>query len=238
MSIGAVVVTYQTPAKLLARCRRSLKENGITDQQVVNNSTNNLGFAAAANLGAKQLSNEFILFLNPDAELTPHSLSLPVQYFSAHPKVAILGPLMYGPDSVCEAGCYGQPINLWSLFSRHLVTTRPPVNTQAVGWISGGAMLVRRSVFRQLSGFDPNFFLYWEDVDLCRRVWHSGYAVHLLPAWRVFHRRGASLSDLALKTRLYDKSADNYFRKHYSKPIWLLQHYLRLLYRLLSPVVH
>jgi len=237
MSIGAVVVTFQTSAAQLQACLASLQQNGVTNQQAINNDKNNIGFAAAANAGAGQLTNEFVLFLNPDAELLPGSLALPLSYLSRHPKVGIVGPLLYNHDKVYETKCYGQSVSLWSLFGRRLAPSRLPANPQAVGWVSGGAMLIRRSVFEELSGFDPSFFLYWEDVDLCRRAWLAGWSVHLLPSWRVLHQRGASLSDQAAKTRLYDKSADNYFHKHYSKPIWLFQRYLRYLYRLFSPLV-
>lgn len=237
MSIGAVVVTFHTPTEQLQACLASLQQNGITDWRVVSNDQNNIGFAAASNNGARQLTNEFILFLNPDAQLLPNSIHLPLSYLSSHPKIGIIGPLLYSQNFVYETKCYGQPVSLWSLFRRRFTSDQLPANPQAVGWVSGGAMLIRRAVFEELSGFDSSFFLYWEDVDLCRRAWRAGWSVHLLPAWRVPHRRGASLSDQATKTRLYDKSADNYFRKHYSKPIWLFQRYLRFLYRLFSPLV-
>ncbi len=238
MSVGAVIVTYHTPAEQLARCLCSIEQNSILDHQIVNNDTHNIGFAAAVNQGAQNLTNEYLLFLNPDAALKPNTLNFPLKYISQHPQVGIVGPLLINDHYVCEEDCYGEPINLWSLFIRRLVKHQPPSQPQAVGWVSGGAMLVRRSVFQALSGFDPNFFLYWEDVDLCQRARQAGVAVHLLPSWQVFHQRGASSTDSALKTHFYDKSADNYFRKHYSKPIWLLQRYLRMLYRLVSPVVH
>lgn len=237
MSIGTVIVTYRTPIDQLQRCLNGLRQNNIVDHKIITNDANNIGFAAAANLGAKQLSNNLLLFINPDAILSPRSIHIPVNYLSTHPTVGIVGPLLYNNNHLFEPHCYGQPVTLWSLFRRRLTLNRPPAHAQSVGWVTGGAMLVRRSVFQTLSGFDPEFFLYWEDVDLCHRSRQAGYAVHLLPSWRVFHQRGASLSDHALKTRLYDQSADNFFRKHYSKPIWLFQRYLRWFYRLLSPLV-
>jgi hypothetical protein len=236
MSIGAIVVTYQTPVDLLRRCLVSLKQNGIDDLRIVANDADNIGFAAAVNRGAGGLTNDFLLFLNPDAELLPNSLHLPLRYLSDHPRVGILGPLLFNREYTCEKNCFGEPVNPWSLFSRHLARRRLPAVPQAVGWVSGGSMFVRRSVFLELSGFDPQFFMYWEDIDLCRRAQANGWQVHLLPAWKVLHQRGRSSSDEVVKTRLYDNSADKYWRKHYSKPIWLSQRYLRFIYRSLSPL--
>jgi N-acetylglucosaminyl-diphospho-decaprenol L-rhamnosyltransferase len=104
-----------------------------------------------------------------------------------------------------------------------------------VGWASAGALLVRRAAWQNVGGFDEQFFLYWEDVDLGRRLKTAGWEIMVLPRPGVIHRRGASLSSGAERRALYDQSADKYFAKHYAKATCLLVRCLRYCYRLWGP---
>ena len=256
MTVGAIIVTYQTPAQALVACQASLRTANLTDIVVVDNSPQqairavtsrhgarylaqrtNRGFAAAANIGAACLDNDYLLFLNPDAALTPKACRLAQRYLSAHPACGIVGLLLTSPRGHPERRSFGDIVTPLTLFTRHLQLPRLLNKPSIVGWVSGGALMIRRNLFRQLGGFDPEFFLYWEDVDLCRRARQLGWHTVLLPQAVVTHRRGASLSDIKRKTALYDKSADKYFRKHYAKAICLIPRYLRFLYRLVSPRV-
>lgn len=230
-------MTYKTPADQLQRCLKSLQQNNIHDIYIINNDTNNPGFAASANQGATKLANELIFFINPDAELIPNTIHKAIQLLHNQQQVGVVGLMLCRPDYQNETNCYGPLVTPISLFSRHLISKTPKTTSSqphSVGWVSGGAMIIKRSIFQKLSGFDPRFFLYWEDVDLCLRARQDGWTVCIMPSIKVIHERGASLHNLAQKTRLYDQSADKYFNKHYSKPIWLWQHYSRVLYRLLS----
>ena len=98
-------------------------------------------------------------------------------------------------------------------------------------------MLVRRQAFEQLKGFDSGFFMYWEDVDLCKRARHSRWQVQYDPSIKVSHLRGVSLGSAAKKTQIYDTSADRYFHKHYPLYIWGIQHFGRNIYRFFYPRV-
>ena len=237
LSIGAVVVTYKTSAEQLKRCLKSLQQNDISDVSIVSNDVNNVGFAAAANKGAKKLCNELILFINPDAELIPNTINKAVRLLQNNQRIGIMGLMLCDLDYRDEINCYGSKVTPISIFIRH--ATRKPVLSKArfTGWVSGGAMLVKHSAWQELMGFDSQFFMYWEDVDLCRRASEFGWEVCIMPSVKVIHQRGASLQDLAQKTRIYDESADKYWHKHYSKSICLWQRYSRILYRLLSQSV-
>jgi len=237
MSIGAVIVTYHNSPNQIDQCLKSLHQNDIYQISLISNDKNNRGFAAAANLGADKLSTDYLLFINPDAYLLPGVIPPAIRFFNQHKTIGIVGLSLCNPSLEPETNCCGSPVTSFSLITRHLTSSHPPEQPQSVGWVSGGAMIIRRRLWQQLHGFDPRFFLYWEDVDLCRRALKLNQQIFYHPHLRVIHERGASLSDSPHKTKLYDQSADKYFCKHYSKPICLSQRYLRYLYRLVSPSV-
>lgn len=237
MNVGAVVVTYQTPKRILQNCLASLRANGIQNISVINNTKeNNPGFAAAANTGAARLSNNYLLFINPDASLTPGAGETAQNYLDNHPNIGIVGLLLTSLTGHPETCSFGATVTPLSLVTRHFIRPRVPTKPTPVGWVSGGAMIIHRDLFRQLGGFDPRFFLYWEDVDLCRRAYQAGWQIILLPQAKAIHQRGISLKDKQLKTKTYDQSADKYFCKHYPDMICLLAKSARSLYRFFSPL--
>jgi N-acetylglucosaminyl-diphospho-decaprenol L-rhamnosyltransferase len=256
MTYGVVIVTYQTKATTLARCLHSLSVNGLSNIVVVDNSSDplirqttqtahtkylpqptNHGFAAGANIGARHLADDYILFLNPDTVLEPNAFTSINNYLKQNNDVGIIGLMLTDHKDQAEKLSFGHTVTPISLITRHFQPHRMPSSPTAVGWVSGGALLIQRQLFNQLEGFDQRFFLYWEDVDLCRRAKQRGRQVILLPQAKVSHQRGASLANLKHKTKFYDESADKYFCKHYPKMICLNLRWLRHLYRLLSPLV-
>lgn len=253
---GAVVVAYKS-AGTLGGCLQSLTKSGAHAIIVVDNESStdgrataeangavykatneNLGFATAANLGAHEVTTEYILFLNPDAHLKDSALGSAEAYLNTNPRVAAAGLMLVDMNGQPEKTSFGTAVTPLSFIMRHFRPSSVPGVPTQVGWVSGGALLVRRQAFNKVGGFDPGFFLYWEDVDLCRRLRDRGHDIVLLPQSRVQHERGASLSaDPIHKTRLYDDGADKYWRKHYPDTIWFYR-LLRSLYRWLSPLAH
>ncbi len=257
MSLYSVIIVTHNNETDIERCLQSVVDAGIPLDQVVvvdNNSTDttqnilhrwksktifnsvNNGFATACNQGAAQSKNEYLLFLNPDAALQgPQSLQIIHDYLQAHPKTGVIGGMLVTDEGTLEEKSFGKDVTVWSLLSRKLSSQNIiKDDPSVVGWVSAGAMIIRRDVWEVVQGFDPAFFLYWEDVDLCKRVREKGYSVALFPAWKVIHKRGVSLSDKTSKARIYDKSADRYFQKHYANKVWIYR-ILRWFYRLWQP---
>lgn len=256
VGLGAIVVAFRS-RPIITKCLSSLRDSGVTEAVVIENVSSdpsceeisasfwfkylsqqpNLGFAAAANRAAHHLSSETLFFLNPDAHVLPHSLAQAAHYLSAHPDVGIVGLSLYSPEGQLEKS-WGNDVTPLSLFTRKLnFFSQAPVRPQSVGWVSGAAFLIRRQTFFEVGGFDPQFFLYWEDVDLCRRVRQVGKKIVFLPNARVIHHKGSSLTDKHLKTNLFDQSADRYCHKYYSKPICYLLWQARRFYRFFWPQV-
>ena len=253
MNLSAVIVTYNN-ADTIDTCIESLKKQGIQEIVIVDNASSdatvsrasnysvtvisrsqNSGFASGVNEGVRQVTNPYAFVLNPDAFVHEGSLSSVIRFMEEHPSVGIVGLQLVDSKGRPEAHSYGKSVTPLSLLARHLHSSTYPRSPVAVGWVSGGAMVVSVNELNAIGWFDEAFFLYWEDVDVCRRMWRVGKKVMLFPSVVVQHVRGASSHDQTAKTALYDESADRYFRKHYSQPIWKLQRLLRRLYRLLRP---
>ena len=166
-------------------------------------SARNLGFGAAVNLGAARVPGaRWILVLNADVELLPGSVAALRAAGEADPGSAILGPTVLGADGRPQLSVRGHPTRL-ALLHQHTALRflrvgshayrdyrSPPASAECV--LMGAAMLVRGDDFRALGGFDPRYFLYFEDADLCRRASQSGRGVRFVPAATVRHASGAS----------------------------------------------
>ena len=156
----------------------------------------NWGFADGCNVGAREASGEFLLFLNPDAEDPGGGIAKLLAVARAHPEAAI-----FTARQVDEAG-HGQKAfdvfpSLATLFgfARALIRKDPRRERAAyreIDWVSGSALLIRRSVFVSLGGFANGFWMYSEDVDLCRRARNAGHRVAFVGEATLVHAHGGA----------------------------------------------
>jgi N-acetylglucosaminyl-diphospho-decaprenol L-rhamnosyltransferase len=154
----------------------------------------NLGFAAGANRGAAAARGEVLVFLNPDARVLPGAIGRLVGALAAVPGAGIAG------GGLADADGRWQPAAARFAPVAHLLldTTlgRLPARRwrapRRVDWVYGTFMAVRREVFERLGGFDPRYFLYGEDMDLCWRAARLGIGCLVVPAARAVH--GANVS--------------------------------------------
>lgn len=165
----------------------------------------NNGFGRGCNIGLAKVNTEYTLFLNPDAVLEPDDVRKMVAFMDAHPNVGVCGPAtLVGPsreESEFQiAGRRETPMDLVRSVlpmaaAKDLYLPIVP-NTQPfqTGWVCGAVMLVRTAHIKALGGFDPRFFLYWEEVDLCKRIEDSGLEVWALPTAVAWHIGGVSSS--------------------------------------------
>jgi N-acetylglucosaminyl-diphospho-decaprenol L-rhamnosyltransferase len=164
----------------------------------------NLGFARAVNEAAREASAPLLLLLNPDARMRPSSLGLLVVALRGDPTAALAGPRLVGPGGVPQATAW-RDLGVAAVIFEALMLDVPfggnPLHflpdtsegrPRPVPCLSGASLLVRRSAFAELGGFDERFFLYHEDFDLCRRARSAGHAVLLAPEAVVEHELGGS----------------------------------------------
>jgi len=172
-------------------------------------SDTNLGFGQGVNLGAQSASGSVLFILNSDAVLEPGGLKPLVELLDHDSGVAVAAPLLVSPGGTPQVDAYGDFPSLRTMVLR---TNRHPRDVQRPDWVSGAAMLVRRKAFEELGGFDPEFHMYLEDVDLCQRMRTGGWTIGRVPESRVIHSSGAS-SDSKDRERLYHDSLKLFLRR-------------------------
>lgn len=193
-------------------------------------SAKNVGFGCGNNVGAAVAKGEFLLFVNTDTFLIEDSCAPLAEYLTKHPEVGAVGPkLVYSdrgfqlsagrlPSIATEAGdkvAYFLVRRLQSLFAP--LIERRFTHVRPVGWLTGACLMVRRALFRELRGFDEGMFMYFEDKDLCKRIWDQGYTVVFFPHTSVVHLlAGSSRSvDAGRVNAIYRRSQTHYYQKHF-----------------------
>lgn len=158
----------------------------------------NLGFGPAVNRGVARARGERILVLNPDCLVDPDTLSRMSRHVGVH--TGVVGALVHDPDGhVDPASRRRDPLLARALRTQFGLSGDGvemkgdlPDHAEAVEVVSGAIMLLPRVVFDRLGGFDEDFFLHCEDIDLCRRARDAGYQVILAGDVRVLHGKGGS----------------------------------------------
>jgi len=166
----------------------------------------NHGFSASNNRGIEATSGEYVLLLNPDAELVPGAVEALVSAQRATaasgPRAGIVGPLVLNADGSAQANSYGRfptllnqvGLRFWRVTQRLLgngaLSPAVPAHAVSVDWVTGACMLVPREAIAQAGAMDEGFFLYYEDVEWCHRMHDGGWDVLLEPAARVVHHLG------------------------------------------------
>lgn len=187
----------------------------------------NLGFAGGNNQALRQATGRYVMLLNPDTEMKSGSLATLIEFMQQQPDVGAIGPYLLNPDGSLQLSCYPAP-TLWGEFGRlfHLDSILPWLTYRQEEWdsstprevdvIKGACLLVRQEALSQVGFLDEGFFMYAEEVDLCRRLKAKGWPLYWVPQAKVLHYGGQSTkqarTDMFL--RLYETKV-LYFRKHY-----------------------
>ncbi len=231
--LSIIVVNHNT-ADMLVRCLHSIRSQHSNDAEaiVVDNASQdgsvmvlrnafpwvklianrqNLGFAKANNQAVEFATGDYIYFLNPDTEIKEGAFSAIIEFMVVNPEVGLAGTRILNPD--------GSP--------QSSVETRYPGERHSRGelsglrgdiaWVLGASMIIRRSVFRDIGGFDERFFMYGEDLDLCAAVRMAGWKIGFIPNAVVVHWGGASERN-TLPIEIWKKKFNAeiiFYRKYY-----------------------
>lgn len=166
----------------------------------------NLGYARAANLGIAATRAPIVAVLNPDAEIASGTATAMLAAFEGDAELAAVGPQIRNPDGSCYASARRVPsvgaalghALLGGIAPRNRFTRAyrdldaDPDRSRTVDWISGAALWLRRTALDRVGGWDERYFLFFEDVDLCRSLEADGWRIAYEPAGQVMHLVGAS----------------------------------------------
>ena len=260
-----VIVNYNA-GKLLAECVQSVLAEQVQNVFVVDNDSHdeslshlaasisdarvtvirndqNLGFAAACNIGTRASTADTVLFLNPDSVLVKGSLGRLIEVLESNPSIGMVGGFLCNPDGSEQPGgrrvfptprrafmrAFGLSyLGKWfpSLFSDFLLHKEPlPHVPTPVEAISGACMLVKREAFEDVGLWDESYFLHCEDLDWCMRFHLNKWQVFFVPDARVIHAWGACSKSRPFfvewhkhcgMLRFYKK----FFKKQYPGLLW------------------
>jgi GT2 family glycosyltransferase len=193
----------------------------------------NLGFAKGNNIGWKASRGEFVLFLNPDTLVHKGALDVLVDWMRAHPEAGAAGPKLLNPDGSLQKSCRSFPSFGTGLFRSTFLGRLFPNNPwtrsylmldfahdreSAADWLSGAALCVRRDVLEKLGGWDEEFFMYCEDVDLCYRLKEENLQRVYVPQAVITHRIGGSSDWIQGTTiRRHHGAMLQYYLKHHAR---------------------
>ncbi len=190
----------------------------------------NIGFGQGCNFGVEKTSGAYVLFLNPDARPVPDAISILADCLINNQAAAAVGPQLLDPEGTLMPSYRFTPD-----FGRLLFSTHSPLSKirllskytrryiapflkklSEVEVIPATSMLVRKSAFVEVGGFDKRYFMYAEDFDLCVMLRRAGYKILHQPAAKVNHDwgKGSNVSKSRLKA-LHNKSIYGFYRKHY-----------------------
>jgi len=238
-SVTIIIVNYNT-AKYITDCIDSLfKQRGVELQVIVVDnashdnsvvllqqryaerihliqSSENLGFGRANNLAATHATGDFLLLLNPDALLTDSEAIIELIAFMTQSQgYGMVGPAIYEPRKHKVV----KPRMSYPLQKKLKCTHKLNGLPGSIAWLLGACLLTKTSIYRQIDGFDPDFFLYGEDVDICLRIRLAGYALGYADDVRIEHVAGASEVGAVSYEKWLRKKRGYYLfcQKHYAR---------------------
>ena len=228
MDLSIIILSFNTK-KLLQECLKALRNDD--EVIVVDNASSdgsaemvkkdfpkvkliknkkNLGFAKANNQGIRRAQGEYYLLLNSDTQVKPGSLNKLIQFAKKEPEVGIIGARLINPDDSVQPSIYHFP-TLWraireywlgqkGVYEKYSPQGRKAVEVEAV---TGAAMLIPRKTIEKVGLLDERYFMYFEDLDYCRRVRLVGFKVFYLPTAGILHHHGKSAEKVSTKAYRY-----------------------------------
>lgn len=236
--ISVIIVAYNSQKfieKCISQVLKNLPQNGeiiVLDNASVDKtvqileeflpkitlieSRKNLGFAKGNNLAAKKALGEYLFFLNPDTEIKGPTFEDLIDFYERTPDSGIIGPRLVMPNGEIQSSVMKLP-TIWGAMKEFILGIKnsylpymPECSKPCeVECVFGAAMLIKKELFWKVGGFDEKFFLYYEDIDLCKRIRELGKKVYYYPKVTVEHIVGGVQSEE--KYQLNVESAIKYY---------------------------
>ena len=192
-------------------------------------SDENIGFGRANNLGIKQAKGRNIFLLNSDTILLNNAVKILSDYLDANPKVGICGGNLYDENG-CFTNSFGRYLPsilmelnnlfgglIFKIFYGKNAYTNRTIKPLRVACISGADMMLRASILNIVGGFDPDFFMYYEETELTYRIKKLGFSIYSVPRAQIIHLESRSFSDNYKKAKMYLDSHKLYYKKTHGR---------------------
>ncbi|MBI4727161.1 glycosyltransferase family 2 protein [candidate division TA06 bacterium] len=263
----SLIIVNRNVGVLLSRCIDSIKAAGDISYEVivVDNASSdgsqarlaqkypevklivnsqNLGFAAACNIGIKAATGKYPVLLNPDTLVEPGCLKKLFDFMEANPKAGIAGPKALNSDGSLQPTCRAIPGYLNIIFSRkspitaiwpgnpgasrYMLQGLPEDKPSQVPALAGVCLILRREMLEQTGFLDERYFMYLEDIDICLTASQKGWSVFYIPQARIIHHWGkSSEQEKTMMDEEHRKSMYLFFEKHH-RPNFLQKIYLKI----------
>ncbi|MGE5401627.1 MAG: glycosyltransferase [Ignavibacteriales bacterium] len=193
----------------------------------------NIGFGAANNQGLQAAQGKYILLINPDTIVQEDTFKKLIEFFEKTPDAGLVGCKVLNSDGTLQLACRRGFPGPWTsfckvsglsklfpksrLFARYNLTFLDENQTYEVDAISGAFMMMKREVYEKIGGFDPQFFMYGEDLDLCFRTQKAGFKVYYVHTTQIIHYKGESTKRSSLdETKVFYEAMHLFVKKHFS----------------------
>lgn len=255
MSISIIIVTYNSQTEINSVLKSIFSSNNKGGEIIVVDNASrdkttaiirknfpsvnliinkkNLGFAKAANQGAKKARGGILLFLNPDTKIFPDTIFKIIQFAQIKKIFGAIGGQVLNTDGSVQpsCGCFPTLINIVAdripkintLFPTELIRQKNYYRTeQSPDWLSGVFFLTPKKLFQKLHGFDEQYFLYLEDVDYCYRLNNLRYPVYYFSEAKIVHKnQGKLIPKKAFKAYQIRRGFSIFFTK-FKSPVYCL----------------
>lgn len=209
--------------------------------------TDNKGFGAANNVAIKESNAKYIFCLNTDTLLIDNSVKQFFEYMENHSDVGAVGGQLVGNENelLMSSGNFPNIIDLvfrtlklnkifTNFYENNIamcLRKKKYNNISSVDYLSGADLFLRKSVIDITGPFDEDFFMYFEDTDLCKRIKKNGFDIKIIPSINIIHLESKSVSNLDKRLRLSKKSEILFFKKHANKLLyWIVKIYNTIKY--------
>lgn len=262
----SLIIVNRNVGRLLSRCLDSIKASGDISCEVIvvdNASTDgsqdmlskehpevklitnpqNLGFAAACNIGIKAATGKYPILLNPDTLVGPGCLKSLIDFMESNPKAGLAGPKVLNPDGSLQPTTRAIPGYVNILFARkspitaiwpgnpgaasYMLRDLPDDHPSAVPALAGVCLILRREMLEQTGLLDERYFMYLEDIDLCLTASQKGWQAFYVPQAQLMHHWGkSSEQEKARMGEEHRRSMYLFFEKNH-RPDMLQRLYLK-----------
>lgn len=247
--VSIITVTYNNEEVIDKYLQSVSKLKGVEVVIVDNNSTDktveiiekyngvkliqnkgNLGFAKSSNQGAKEASGEILLFLNPDTEIEEGGVEKLASFLVENKEVGVVVPALVEPSGELQPSVRNLP-TVWRAIEEYYFDKKNayrPFVPNGEGAIQvesavGAALMIRKDLFNRIGGFDERYFMYFEDLQLCKDVSSLGYKIFYISSVRFKHKIGGSISE---KKREWSKDSAKIY--HGTLGVFMLNYLIRL----------